>query len=134
MDSSPASCGIDSFRATMYSRTASTILMTMFMAFSLLTGWLVPKPYANSTWRVNWTWPPSWGMIAPMPEPKTPRALAARKNTQKRDKAALEALHAAIVDDLNSEAASQAELVRITGYTREHIRLIAKAAREAAEK
>lgn len=60
---------------------------------------------------------------------ETPRALAARKLTQKRDKAALAALHAAIVADLESGAATQAELVRLTGYTREHIRKIVIAAR-----
>lgn len=71
-------------------------------------------------------------MMVAMPEHlATPRALKRRQETQRRDKAALEALHLAIVADLDA-GVTQAELVRLTGYTREHIRMVAKAVRGKA--
>ncbi|TKG67039.1 hypothetical protein [Prauserella endophytica] len=63
-------------------------------------------------------------------KPRTLAAHARRQKTKARDEEAIAALHQAIVDDLD-DGIPQVELVRITGYTRERIRQIAKAVRQA---
>jgi hypothetical protein len=64
------------------------------------------------------------------PKPRTIAAHARRQRAKQRAEEALSALHEAIVDDLD-DGIPQKDLVAITGYTRENIRLIAKAVREA---
>lgn len=56
-------------------------------------------------------------------------ALRNRKRAEKRHEDALAELHAAIVAALDA-GMKQAELVRLTGYHRERIRQLARAARE----
>lgn len=63
-------------------------------------------------------------------KPRTSAALTRHQKAKQRAAETLDALHEAIVDDLDA-GVPQAELVRITGYSREHIRKIAKAIREA---
>ena len=59
-------------------------------------------------------------------------ALRARKRAEKRHDDALAELHAAIIAGLDA-GMKQAEIVRLTGYHRERIRQLAKAARENGE-
>jgi hypothetical protein len=62
-------------------------------------------------------------------KPRTIAALAKRRRTKQVDDDALAELHEAIVDDLDA-GVTQKALVEITGYSRENIRLIAKAIRQ----
>lgn len=61
-------------------------------------------------------------------------AVNARRRSEAIDKRRLAELHAAIVAALRTGGRGrQAELVELTGYTRERIRQLAKAAREVTD-
>lgn len=60
---------------------------------------------------------------------RTAAALARRDRAQSKAAEAVAALHEAIVDDLD-DGVTQQELKDITGYSRERLRLIAKAVRD----
>lgn len=62
-------------------------------------------------------------------KPRTATALAKRNRAKDRHDAAVAELHEAIVDDLD-KGVTQQELKRLTGYSRERLRLIAKAVRD----
>lgn len=63
------------------------------------------------------------------PKPRTVAALAKRDRARARAEQATVELHEAIVADLE-DGVPQKELADLTGYSRERIRLIAKAVRE----
>lgn len=63
------------------------------------------------------------------PKPRTVAALAKRDRAQAKAAEAVAELHEAIVDDLDAGVTQQA-LKEITGYSRERLRLIAKAVRD----
>lgn len=60
---------------------------------------------------------------------RTAAALAKRDRAKERHDEAVADLHEAIVDDLDA-GVTQQQLKEITGYSRERLRLIAKAVRE----
>jgi hypothetical protein len=64
------------------------------------------------------------------PSQRTKSALAGLSRAESRVAAARAELHAAIVADL-AAGIRQADLVRLTGYSREHIRKIAEKAHDA---
>lgn len=76
-------------------------------------------------------WASATGILAVMTarKPLTIAALAKRQRTRQRDQQAIVELHEAIVADLDA-GVPQKELAEITGYSRENIRLIAKAVRD----
>lgn len=63
------------------------------------------------------------------PKPRTVAALAKRDRTRAKADEATRDLHQAIVDDLD-HGIPQKVLAELTGYSRERIRLIAKAVRD----
>lgn len=68
-------------------------------------------------------------LLMTAPKPRTVAAFAMRQRTKALDDAAVTDLQEAIVDDLDS-GVQQKELATITGYSRENLRLIAKAVRD----
>lgn len=64
-----------------------------------------------------------------VPKPRTIAAFAKRQRTRQRDEQAVTELHEAIVADLDA-GVPQKDLKDITGYSRENLRLIAKAVRD----
>ncbi|MGB3443866.1 MAG: hypothetical protein WBA97_34445 [Actinophytocola sp.] len=66
------------------------------------------------------------------PRPRTVAALAKRERARAKAEQATQDLHQAIVDDLD-DGVTQKVLAELTGYSRERIRLIAKAVRERGE-
>jgi hypothetical protein len=66
------------------------------------------------------------------PKPHTAAAFAKRLRTKSRDDEAVTQLHEAITADLDNKVPYKV-LTEITGYSRENLRLIAKAVRDKRE-
>jgi hypothetical protein len=85
--------------------------------------------YATCTWHAYLCGQLEWQHVGMPRQPgrRVRQALAAQHRAQEQLGRARDELHAAIVEALES-GVRQADLVRLTGLSREHIRRIARAA------
>lgn len=84
---------------------------------------------------VKWFWPSRFGILDRMssdPTEQVTKATAALNRALKRADQRRAALHAEIVK-ARADGVRQKVIVRITGYSRERIRQIEKAARKSAD-